>query len=137
MTNFKVIYPKKALVKLELLSLQEYMSSLPDCFPFRSTWGHSRTAFPSGVTEFTPGLLFLQEYPSSLPDCFPFRSTSVHSRTAFPSGAPEFTLGLFSLPEHMSSLPDVSEVHVAQSVVFCVVFCKYMFVNFFFSFWSL
>jgi len=29
-----------------------------------------------------------------------------------------------TLPEHMGPHPDVSGVHVAQSLVFCLVFCR-------------
>jgi hypothetical protein len=44
------------------------MNNLKVIYPKKSTSG-AGTAFPSGVHEFTSGLLSLQEYLSSLPDC--------------------------------------------------------------------
>ena len=44
---------------------------------------------------------------------------------------------LLTLPEHLSSPPVLSRVHVARSLVFCVVFCRSFFVLLFFFFWPL
>ena len=41
---------------------------------------------------------------------------------------------LLTLPEHPSSPPALSGVHVVQSLVFCVVFCRSLFVILFFFF---
>ena len=41
---------------------------------------------------------------------------------------------LHSLPEYLSSLPIFSGVRVARSVVFCVVFCRSLFLLLSFSF---
>jgi len=40
------------------------------------------------------------------------------------------TIKLFTLPEHINSLPVFSGVRVARSLVFCVVFCRSLFVLF-------
>jgi hypothetical protein len=37
---------------------------------------------------------------------------------------------LLTLPEHMSSPPGFSGVHTARSFVFCVMFCRSLFVLF-------
>jgi hypothetical protein len=37
---------------------------------------------------------------------------------------------LLTLPKHLSSSPDFSEVRVSGSLVFCVVFCRWLFVLF-------
>ena len=42
-----------------------------------------------------------------------------------------------TLLEHLSSLPVFREVHVARSLVFCVMFCRSLFVLMSFIFWSL
>ena len=42
-----------------------------------------------------------------------------------------------SLPEHMSSPPVFSVVHVTRSLVFCVMFCRSLFVLLYFFFWPL
>jgi hypothetical protein len=42
-----------------------------------------------------------------------------------------------TLLEHLSSLPDFREVHVAWSLVFCVMFCRSLFVLMSFIFWPL
>jgi hypothetical protein len=44
---------------------------------------------------------------------------------------------LLALPEHMSSPPVFSEVCVARSFVFCVMFCRSLFVLLSFFFWPL
>jgi hypothetical protein len=46
--------------------------------------------------------------------------------------------GTANLPGHLSSLPDFSGVRIAQSLAFCVVFCRSLFVplSFFFQ-WAL
>ena len=49
---------------------------------------------------------------------------TIGSGTVYPSGAPEFT-------------PDVRGFRAAQSLVFCVVFCRSLFVLLSFSFWPL
>ena len=45
--------------------------------------------------------------------------------------------GLLTLPEHMSSPPFFSGVHVARSLVFCVVFYRSLFVLLCIFFWPL
>ena len=42
-----------------------------------------------------------------------------------------------TLLEHLSSLPVFREVHVAPSLVFCVMFCRSLFVLLYFIFWPL
>ena len=42
-----------------------------------------------------------------------------------------------NLPEHMRSHPVFSGVHVARSLAFCVMFCRSLFVLWFFFFWPL
>ena len=42
---------------------------------------------------------------------------------------------LFTLPERLSSHPVFSGVHVAQYLVFCLVFCRSLFVRLAFFFW--
>ena len=44
--------------------------------------------------------------------------------------------GKQELPEHLSSLPVVNRVHVAQSLISCVVFCTSSCVLLSFFFWS-
>ena len=44
---------------------------------------------------------------------------------------------LLTLPDHLSSPPVCSGVRVARSVVFCVVFCRSLFVLLSFFFWPL
>ena len=44
---------------------------------------------------------------------------------------------LFTLPEHMSSPLEFIGVHVVQSLAFCVVFCRSLFVLLSFLFWPL
>jgi hypothetical protein len=44
---------------------------------------------------------------------------------------------LLTLPEHMSVHPVISEVHVARSLILCVMFCTSLFVLLSISFWSL
>ena len=39
---------------------------------------------------------------------------------------------VFTLPEHLSSLPGFSDIHAARSLVFCVMFCRSLFVLSFF-----
>ena len=41
---------------------------------------------------------------------------------------------LLTLPEHLSSSPDFSDVRIARSLIFCVVFCTSLFVLFSFFF---
>ena len=48
-------------------------------------------------------------------NCLPFRNIGVPQK-------------LVTLPEHLSSLPVFSRVRVAQSLVFCVMFCDHCFV---------
>ena len=43
---------------------------------------------------------------------------------------------LHTLPEHMSSSPVFNGARVSQSLVFCVVFCRSLFVLLFFFYWS-
>jgi len=44
---------------------------------------------------------------------------------------------LLTLPEHMSVHPVISEVHVARSLILCVMFCRSSFVILSISFWLL
>ena len=37
---------------------------------------------------------------------------------------------LYTLPEHLSSPPDFSGIRVGRALVFCVVFCRFLFVLF-------
>ena len=44
---------------------------------------------------------------------------------------------LFTIPEQLCSLPDFSGIRVARSFVFCVMFCRSLFVLLFFFLWQL
>jgi hypothetical protein len=44
---------------------------------------------------------------------------------------------LLTLPEHLSSYPALNRVHVTQSLVVCVVFCRSLFVRLSVFFWRL
>ena len=44
---------------------------------------------------------------------------------------------LLTHPEHLSSPPVFSGVYVTQSLIFCVVFCRLLFVLLYFFFWPL
>jgi len=44
---------------------------------------------------------------------------------------------LLTLPEHLNSSPVFSGVRVARALVFCVVFCRSLFILLSFFFWSL
>jgi hypothetical protein len=68
------------------------------------------------------------------PTRFPYRMmfVSFNSNTTGTTSGQE----LLTLPEHMSSPPVLSRVLVAQSLVFCVVFCVKSFVSLS-CFWSL
>ena len=44
---------------------------------------------------------------------------------------------LLTLPEHLISSPDFNGVYVAQSLAWCVVFCRSLFVLYSFFFWPL
>ena len=69
-------------------------------------------------------------WPTRFPYCMMF--VSFNSNTTGTTSGQE----LLTLPEHLSSPPVVSRVLVAQSLVFCVVFCVKSFVSLS-CFWSL
>jgi hypothetical protein len=55
----------------------------------------------------------------------------IHFQTVFATRrVPHVEQGMSSLPEHLSSLPVFSGVRVGRFLVFCVMFCKLLFILF-------
>jgi hypothetical protein len=107
----QISWKLSVLLKTKLY-IQQY------CLPFRSTWSQPR---------------YIQQY------CLPFRSTWSQPPlyTAVLPTIPEhmistplYTAVLLTIPEHMISTPVFSEIRVAWSLIFYVVFNRSLFVLF-------
>ena len=107
----QISWKLSVLLKTKLY-IQQY------CLPFRSTWSQPRC---------------IQQY------CLPFRSTWSQPPlyTAVLPTIPEhmistplYTAVLLTIPEHMISTPVFSEIRVAWSLIFYVVFNRSLFVLF-------
>ena len=104
-------------------------------FNIKHTWAKKKDKFSSYWLSFTLQvyvLFMLYVYSYWCPTQFPYHSLFNSNMMAGASGA-----GTGYPPEHPRSHPFFSRVHVAQSLVFCLLFCWPLFVFFFFFFWPL
>jgi hypothetical protein len=124
----QISWKLSVLLKTKLY-IQQY------CLPFRSTWSQPRYiqqyCLPFRSTWSQPR--YIQQY------CLPFRSTWSQPPlyTAVLPTIPEhmistplYTAVLLTIPEHMISTPVFSEIRVAWSLIFYVVFNRSLFVLF-------